>query len=375
MYIDQNAKSYGYDNIRKKLDNWMNKDEGDIALVVADSGSGKSTFIADYADNNELICGINFCKYNNHDRCDTKRILMTLAYELANYIPEYAKVLEKISLDRLEDKDSSAVFDILFLDPLSKISNKPKRIYFAIDGISAITDTNQPDYFPRFIAYQMIPSKLGIKFIITSDNDIQDLYNPIIKVDIFKQEKEDVDEAIKLYLEDTLKDNNINNYLVKKIIDKAEHNFFYAKNVVLDIKKGERNINDIIDNLPIGIKNMYSEFFRRTFNDNDYLSYDDAKQVLMILLAQKQVLSVASIINILGSNSIIKRPEVIVNRTFVLLKNYINVNKLSPQEEKDINNDADGYSLNDKDSSSMAEITHASLCEWLLEIDDRDPFT
>ena len=376
MYFDHNAKSYGYDRIRQELDDWIKNNKGDLALIIADSGSGKSTFIANYADNNSLILGINFCKYNNHDRCNTKRILMTLAYELANYIPDYALRLQRKSFNNIEEKDSSAIFDYLFVEPLSNISKKPDRIYFVIDGISNITNEQDLDYFPKFLAYEMIPAKLGIKFIITSDKDINKVYNPIIRVDVFKQTKEEVDEAIKLYLEDTLKDylnDNSNNKLVEKIIEKAEHNFFYAKNVVSEIKDEKRDINYVIDNLPKGIKNMYSEFFKRTFNENKYLSYDDAKKVLMILLVQKQVLSISSIINVLGSNEI-KSPEEIVNKTFVLLNNYIKINRLNAQEQNDINIDAEGSNIKNQFSSLTVEITHTSLRSWLLEGDSFDPF-
>ena len=91
--------------------------------VKARPGCGKTAFssmlIWRYS---EYVSAAHFCKFNNSDRANPKYILTSIAYQLANALPDYKKkLLELRGLDTIFEKNAMRIFEYLLIEPMSDV--------------------------------------------------------------------------------------------------------------------------------------------------------------------------------------------------------------------------------------------------------------
>ena len=97
-----------------------------VFVLVAGAGVGKTSIMARLAQRDDVIA-YHFCRHDDESRRDPKRMLCSLAYQLAVALPAYRERLNTLPLDMLRGQGITALFTQLFTTPLHGIES-PRRV-------------------------------------------------------------------------------------------------------------------------------------------------------------------------------------------------------------------------------------------------------
>lgn len=277
---------------RKKLttyyENWYNSDSR-LLWLVGNAGVGKTAFIANLTGNREEISAVHFCRYNDNERADPKRAIMSIAYYLATQIEEYKKhVLQLQDLGTLTEKSTSRLFEYLVVEPLSKIESSHSAIVIVIDALDEATIDGRNE-LADVIVNQFSKTPQWVKLLITSRNEpiLQRKFGRITPVSFTDKRVNDNETDIKGYFRENLKSilpsGKKGDDILSLLAQKSNGLFLYAKNVIESIKDKKLDISQV-DSFPEGLTGIYLEYFDRIFLRNDSYSYKtDVRPILEIL--------------------------------------------------------------------------------------------
>ena len=273
--------------------------------IVGDAGVGKTAFIAKLTENNDEIKAVHFCRYNDSDRANPKRAIMSIAYYLSTQIVEYRDILMGLhDLDKLQEKSIERLFAYLLIEPLNKVRRETATTVLVIDALDEASIVGRNE-LADIIAnrYAMLPD--WVKIIITSRDE------PLLrrKLSKFKplafSDKRITDNMsdIRGYFEMRLKPYLENHADCDKILEslsqKSAGNFLYAKTVSSDILHGILSIEDY-NHFPNGLTGVYTSYFDRLFRNSDFDYRRDIRPVFEILCAEYSPIRSDDMLNILG---------------------------------------------------------------------------
>lgn len=130
---------YGREKLFRYYRKWVDGTSR-LLWLVGDAGVGKTAFIAKLTENNEEIKAVHFCRYNDSDRADPKRAIMSLAYYLSTQLEEYKDILMNLhDLDALQEKSVDRLFSYLLAEPLNRVRNAPECCVIVIDALDEAT--------------------------------------------------------------------------------------------------------------------------------------------------------------------------------------------------------------------------------------------
>ncbi len=323
-----------------EFEEFMNSDET-VLWIPAGPGTGKTAFSSMLCWNyREKIAGIHFCKFNNSDRTDSKRIFATLAYELSNSLPEYRqKLLELNELDKIYEKNAERIFEYLLIEPLHDL-NPNKNYALIIDALDEATfrgDNEVCAIIQRAKLKNIIPSWL--KFILTSRNEpeVRNYLNYIC-VKSTQFEKTTIDDIKEYYLAQFP---NINDEQLAILLDKSEGSFLYATEISKQVNTNVLSLNDI-NLFPPGIYGFFNDCFNRIFSLDvkKNISFEEVKPVLEFLCIFKETVNEEFL------QEILKMDEYEIKRILSAISGLFNI------------------------SSSGIEPIHKSLIDWLTDSSD-----
>ena len=287
----------------KKINNWLESDkESHVFWLMGDPGIGKTTISAYLSHNYSQIIAHHFCEYGHDDKSDPRRALLSIAYDIAQYIPEYYKSLQDLKLEEEVLKNPKTLFDNLFVQPLQKVA-EPKNDYIVlIDAIDEATRDGRND-IAEFIMGQWHRIPRWLRLIITSrpENNIintLDHLNPYILDANSKENNDDIKEYIEAEFQELGLD--VDDNIINKLIEKTEGIFLYLKLVLDEIKEGTLSIDEV-DNFPKGLSGIYNNFFDRQFQDlQEYR--DNIKPIIECICAQHEPLRLKQLSSALNIN-------------------------------------------------------------------------
>jgi len=304
------ANFYGRKWMFEIIDNWFNSDsESKVFLLTGSPGIGKTAISAMLCKKYSDCAVYHLVKYNDALKSDTLECVLSLAFQLATRIPNFAEKLLNVKLERIR-KDSHlpdyaiTVFDKLIVQPLSKIPTPPEKKLVIIDALDEATKDNKNELV-RLIAekFDLLPSWL--KLFITT-RPIKKIENSLSAFDPVRLEAEeernfkDIEGYLKMSLTSLFGEINITD-AVKVILEKSEGIFLYVQQVVEEIKKGRLKI-DNLEEFPQGLKGVYQMFFERQFPNLD--NYDEYQRPLLdIISAAYEPLDMELIKDILGDTN------------------------------------------------------------------------
>lgn len=295
---------YGRQKLLSFYDEWYKSDKR-ILWLVGDAGIGKTAFVAFLCGCREEIQAVHFCRYNDNERANPKRAIMSIAYYLATQVPEYKKnILELHDLDTLIEKTTVRLFEYLIIEPLSKVKYDGNKIVIIIDALDEAT-INGRNELVDVISMHFEKTPDWMKLLITSRRESlleRKLvkFNPIDLSDSrFNDNEADIRGYFSIHLKDYLPSGKQQEHILDSLTQKSQGIFLYAKNVIEDIISNKLSIYDI-DSFPDGLTGIYYDYFERIFREEQYLSYrKDVRPVMEILCATYMPVSTDLLLDIL----------------------------------------------------------------------------
>ena len=255
--------------------------------MKARPGSGKTAFssmlVWRYP---EYVSAIHFCKFNNSDRANPKYILTSIAFQLANALPEFKKrLLESRGLDTIFEKNATRIFEYLFIELMLDV--QPSHpIVIVIDALDECSWRGNNEICALLQRMRSrIPS--WMKFVLTSrdESDIR-RYLSLISISYTLSDTE-TDEDLRAYYHKEFPE--ADEEKINVLVTKAEGSFLYASEITRQIKDENLSL-DNIQFFPIGIYGFFNDCFLRMFGNevvND-ITYDDVKPLLEFLCISQE---------------------------------------------------------------------------------------
>jgi len=277
-----------------------------VLLLTGEMGIGKSalaTCIVKLLDETKAYHFIDF-KFPN--KSNPELLILNLSYQLCRKIEEYKRIVIKLPLDELvniKEKTTSllSLFDILILQPLSRseIINK-YRIVIIIDALDEIRRSENnfiTDDFISALAQTLNKFPESVKLILTTrpEKEILNKFQNIKKIDLNRNSEEninDIKEYIKKHLENHIKEQGTLETISRLIVQKSEGMFLYIYLIVKEILNkvvNELNVEELIENLPKDIDDIYKVTFKRNFPDNAFYNETIRKYLELIFAAKDSI--------------------------------------------------------------------------------------
>jgi tetratricopeptide (TPR) repeat protein len=277
---------YGRDELFKICKEWINDPEKQILWIYGDAGSGKTAFIAELTQREKDIDAVHFCRYNDNERSDPKRALMSLAYYLSTQLPEYRDLLENLhDADSLIEKNTTRLFEYLFVEQFSKIPDNGQHVVIVIDALDEATTSTGKNELLDVLAcdFKRLPS--WVKLIVTSRNipRIRQRFAKEQSVDLTGDKWGDIDGFIRMSLKNELEQRTDAEAIVKKLREKSAGNFLYARLIVDDIKDGVINLENV-DDFPVGLNGIYCNYFDRILSLHPEIDFKQNIRPILNLL-------------------------------------------------------------------------------------------
>ena len=292
---------YGREKLFAYYREWVSG-PSNLLWIVGNAGVGKTSFIAKLTEDHDEIKAVHFCRYNDSDRANPKRVIMSLAYYLSTQLDEYKNILMGLhDLDKLQEKNVERLFTYLLAEPLNKVENMPGTTVLIIDALDEATNEGRNELADIIAArHDLLPQ--WVKIIITSRDEPllrRKLSNvrPITFEDVrFADNRSDIYGYFQMRLKDVQVKDKEN--LIRTLVEKSAGNFLYAKTVTEDILSGVLPV-DAYAQFPDGLTGVYVSFFDRLFKNGKCDYRKDIRPILEILCAECSPLRSNDIINIL----------------------------------------------------------------------------
>lgn len=255
--------------------------------VKARPGCGKTAFssmlIWRYS---EYVSAAHFCKFNNSDRANPKYILTSIAYQLANALPDYKKkLLELHGLENIFEKNAMRIFEYLLIEPMVDIrpTHPVVIIIDALDECSWRGDNEICALLQRMRA--RIPS--WMKFVLTSRDEANIRRYLSLMAITYTLSDSETDEDLREYYRKEFPE--ATEEKISVLVTKAEGSFLYASEIVKQIKEDNLTLDDIRF-FPVGIYGFFNDCFLRMFGKEaeNNIPYDDVKPLLEFLCISQE---------------------------------------------------------------------------------------
>ena len=292
---------YGRDKLFDYYHKWV-KSDSRLLWIVGNAGVGKTAFIAKLTENNDEISAVHFCRYNDSDRANAKRAIMTIAFYLSTQIEEYKNLLLNLhDLDKLLEKSVDRLFAYLLIEPLNKVGKNRNQTVVVIDALDEATFEGRNELADIIASkYMVLPSWL--KIIITSRDE------PILRRKLSKirpitfedaaytDNHDDILGYFRMRLESLILENK--EEIIDVLLKKSAGNFLYAKTVTDDILSGVLPISEP-SKFPNGLTGVYASYFDRIVHNGKCDYRREIRPVLEVLCAEYSPICSDEILSIL----------------------------------------------------------------------------
>lgn len=293
--------------------------------ITGEPGAGKSAFAAQFAHTrSDIVIAAQFVEWDKPDHRDPRRVVRSLAFQLAARLPDYRKLLlalpEIAALDRL---DPAELFDYLLSNPLRCVIDGGRaRCLIVIDALDEAGDSGQNVLVEMLARHaQRLPGWIG--FVATSRPTnavcapLQGL-NPRGIDTQTDSNRADLRQYLRQQLGARTGNGPDAERLIDRIVDKSGGVFLYLEHFCDAVRKGWISLASP-EQFPQGLGSIFFEYLRRAFPDE--LKYRrEVRPVLPVLLAAREPLPVEILMRIFNwrepdLNDFIRRFDALLRRT------------------------------------------------------------
>ena len=305
--------------IFKKVEDWLNdrNSPNRVMVISGNAGMGKSVISA-------IICkriqeagrlsGSHFCQHNNARYSKPQLMLQSLAIHLSRTLPEYKRALvEQLSRNlglELNSMGVEELFTLLFMEPLTKVSNPGESLLMVVDGLDESEYKGRNDLL-NVVANQFCKLPEWIRLLVTTRPEIN-IADSLkrLKPIILEENKEENIRDIKLFFEMRLSHQmkeTQKSSILENLVKKSEGVFLYAYYLVDFIEENVPflTLEHLEGRLPLGISSVYQCHFKRLEKELCEELKIEEEQVfrfLSALTASREPLPIAFVSNMFDSD-------------------------------------------------------------------------
>ena len=305
--------------IFKKVEDWLNdrNSPNRVMVISGNAGMGKSVISA-------IICkriqeagrlsGSHFCQHNNARYSKPQLMLQSLAIHLSRTLPEYKRALvEQLSRNlglELNSMGVEELFTLLFMEPLTKVSNPGESLLMVVDGLDESEYKGRNDLL-NVVANQFCKLPEWIRLLVTTRPEIN-IADSLkrLKPIILEENKEENIRDIKLFLEMRLSHQmkeTQKTSILENLVKKSEGVFLYAYYLIDFIEENVPflTLEHLEGSLPLGISSVYLCHFKRLEKELCEELKIEEEQVfrfLSALTASREPLPIAFVSNMFDSD-------------------------------------------------------------------------
>jgi hypothetical protein len=245
--------------------------------ITGDPGVGKSAFAAHLAHfGRDKVIAAQFVEWDKPDHRDARRVVRSLAFQLATRLPDYRKLLltlpEIAELDR--KNDPAELFTCLITNPLGLAIQGGRERYLIV--IDALDEAGEGERNPlvEMLANNapLLPDWIGL--VVTSRPESA-VKSPLRGLDPFvidtqtEANRADLRAYLHHELGARLAAVEDPDGVVEQILKKSEGVFLYVEGVCRDVAEDRLSL-DRLGQFPEGLGGTYFQYFRRQFPDTEH---------------------------------------------------------------------------------------------------------
>ncbi|QYZ78072.1 TIR domain-containing protein [Methanofollis formosanus] len=289
------ARFTGRTWLKEEIDLWLyEKPDSRVFWLTGGPGIGKTAIATHLCHSHGDVVAYHLCIHGNEDKSDPRRALLSIAYQIAQHLPEYNQRLNTLDLEREVFKNTQTLFDNLVVQPLTSDFPVPDRpCLVIIDAIDEATREGQNE-IATFIRDQWGKTPSWLRLMITSRPEAEIVttltnLNPYV----FDARRAENLQDLRQYLVESLRQMGLKpaDGSVEEILKRSEGVFLYGVVVLEEIALG-RIDPDRPDDLPHGMAGYYQKFFERQFPDLLHFNHK-IKPILENICASREPLSIA----------------------------------------------------------------------------------
>ena len=311
--FQEGTREWVFDRVQNWLDDRSSQNR--VMVISGNAGMGKSVIAAVICKRMQdagRLSGSHFCQYNNVRYLKPQLMIQSLACHLSHALPKCREAfVEQLTrnqgADDLNSMNVEELFALLFKEPLGLVSDPGRNMLMVIDGLDESEYQGRNELLD-VIANQFCKLPSWIRFLVTTRpaTNIAEKLKHLKPFELQSNDERNL-EDIRIYLERKvgyLFKPEDKDELVEKLVLKCEGLMLYAHFLVLFLTENKSVLSqeELDDNLPLGISEVYHSYFKRL--ENELMRELDMKEetclnLLAAITASSEPLPIAFVSRIL----------------------------------------------------------------------------
>jgi hypothetical protein len=286
---------YGREWLFKALESWRQDTTHNSRLfwIMGDPGVGKSAFAAQLTHTRgDTVIAAQFVEWDKPDHRDARRVVCSIAFQLATRLPDYRKLLLTLpEIKELDRKDASELFDYLLANPLRSVINGGRdKLLIVIDALDEAGESGRNPLVEMLARNaNHLPIWLGLVVTSRPEFDVKTLFqalNPVPLDTKSESNRADIRDYLLSKLATQLQNREKAEKLIEQILEKSEGVFLYAERFCEDVHQGYISL-DHPGQFPQGLGGIFAQYFQRQFPDLDKFRKEIRPALRAILAARE----------------------------------------------------------------------------------------
>jgi WD40 repeat protein len=290
-----------------RVDSWVNDESGSRILRLSGPlGIGKTSIACWLAVNRPDVFALHLCRHDHAEKSDPRRMVVSIAFQLASQIPAYSERLQLLPLEELIlAADARTLFDRLLVQPLSGDFPEPDSPrLIIIDALDEAAHGTLDDAIDIWSS-EFVKTPRWLRLLVTSlpEAAIENAFASfaVERLDTTSdQNREDIREFVESQLRQVLLKTRHADDAVQSIVNLSEGIFLYAAQVVYQIVDGHLSL-DRADQLPRGVGGIIQSLFARQFPDERYYA-TTIRPLLEVIAAAMEPLTIDLVAQMFARN-------------------------------------------------------------------------